>query len=300
MRKDGNRSSLAVIFACEFWQQYSKDNVALQQWVYSAMRSEYSTLWSCCRTLKCGGRKKGTGIYILLRTLNRFLHSCVPERFEDRFLIEIRASGMVWNLSVKHNKAFHFPWIAGKTPSYFLFVNYFSSPVIFFSSFMWRMGSPDNWLLPANWCISIGNHAAAEWCPLSLSETNIALPPWFPTTGDETRLRDSLIYKGGACPLRICQSSWSETEKRGNVEDAELIMTAVNSCWVHNDETKSGFASDWIGISAALERVSMGAPSSSFSLLAWFPACLFDAVSIFAAHFVFVLSAKQVQFVWLD
>lgn len=43
-------------------------------------------------------------------------------------------------------------------------------------------------------------------------------------------------------------------------------MTAVNSCWVHNDETKSWFASDWIGISAALESVSMGAPSSGFSL----------------------------------
>lgn len=162
MWNDGNRSSLAVIFACEFWQQYSKDNVALQQWVYSAMRSEYSTLWSCCHTFKCGGRKKGTGIYILLRTLNRFLHSCVPERFEDRFLIEIRASELVLNLSVKHNKVFHFPWIAGKTPTYFLFLNYFSSPVVFFSSFMCRMGSTDNWLLPANWCISIGNHAAAQ------------------------------------------------------------------------------------------------------------------------------------------
>lgn len=121
----------------------------------------------------------------------------------------------------------------------------------------------------------------------------------------ETRLRDSLIHtEVPAGPLHICQSSWSETESMGNVEDARLIMTgskaAVNSCWAHNDETKSWFANDWIGISAPLESVSMGAVSSCFSLLAWFPACLFDAVSIFAAHFVFALSAKQVQFVWLD
>lgn len=61
-----------------------------------------------------------------------------------------------------------------------------------------------------------------------------------------------------------------EKNKGANGEDAELIMTgskaAVNSCWAHNDETKSWFANDWIGISAALESVSVGTVSSCFPL----------------------------------
>lgn len=94
MRNEGNRSSLTVIFACEFWQQYSKDNVALQQRVYTAMHSEYSTPRSCC-ALKRGGKKMRLA----------FIY------FEAIFLTEIRVSKLVLNL--KHNKVLCLVWIVG-------------------------------------------------------------------------------------------------------------------------------------------------------------------------------------------
>lgn len=46
-----------------------RQNASLQEWVYSAMHSEYSSLWGCIHTSKRGGDAEGHGKFIHLRTL---------------------------------------------------------------------------------------------------------------------------------------------------------------------------------------------------------------------------------------